>query len=299
LVSIDAPPALASTTDEDKFVSLVHAGQLPSTGLMQLPQRIRVLSAVITRPVLEGDHVEYEIETQYTLRCDTGGYRGAAAADWAAEDGDTEAFIECARFDGPYDGYEFKTGQEGVGYYRIADSTGMGEPAYQLGVEGAGAGADGEGQLESAEAAEVHLQIVQRRFSKFDTLRKLIVKTFPELPKLPKKGFRRHGGVGEVALAEYTASDQTDRMGRIRSRSVSATAESAAAVHGDPRMGGLNVFLAALVAMDGSSDDLLVQQFLGVSELDRMTLTLSLAGVDAHQGHQGGAADAAPAAADE
>eukprot|EP01045_Picozoa_sp_COSAG04_P028934 COSAG04_NODE_4625_length_1985_cov_16.974549_2_plen_50_part_01 len=34
-----------------------------------------------------------------------------------------------------------------------------------------------------------------RRRSKFETLRKLIVKEFPDLPKLPKKGWKLHGGV--------------------------------------------------------------------------------------------------------
>ena len=43
-------------------------------------------------------------------------------------------------------------------------------------------------------------------------------------------------------------------------------------------MGGLNVFLVALLETDGASDDKHVQQFLGVSELDRMTSVASAGG---------------------
>ena len=144
----------------------------------------------------------------------------------------------------------------------------------------------GAEEQEQEQEDEVHYATVMRRFSKFDALRKLIIKRFPGLPKLPKKGFRRHGGVGELALAEYT--EQERMIGRQSSRS---TADQQAAAS-DPRMGGLNIFLTAVIETDGASDDEHVQQFLGVSELDRMTSIASAGagggdGGDEHEGMQG------------
>ena len=48
-----------------------------------------------------------------------------------------------------------------------------------------------------------------RRYKKFEVLRKLIIKEFPTLPKLPKKGFRRHGGVESIAELERMGSSQS------------------------------------------------------------------------------------------
>ena len=151
------------------------------------PPRIRILSAVITRPVLEGDHVEYEIETRFSLSLghDAGSEPPAAAAAVAtaaaaaANDGDAEGFMECEKFDGLRQGYEFKSDQQGVGYYRTVT----------VGTEAAAAAA-ANGEDDNDEEGEVHFTMVMRRFSKFDALRKLIIKKFPGLPKMPKKGFR-------------------------------------------------------------------------------------------------------------
>ena len=192
--------------------------------------RVRIRSAVILRPILEGDHIEYEIETLYSLGSSASEGEGEGDAAAGENASAPVVFVPCAAFDGAREGYEFKNGALGVGYYRT-------EPEPEPEPE-PGGGEDA-----------VLRSVVMRRFSKFDTLRKLIIKKFPDLPKLPKKGFRRHGGVDHLAEQERSGGGSSS----------------------DPRIAGLNAFLAAVLGTEGSSDEEHVQQFLGVSELDRLT----------------------------
>ena len=109
----------------------------------------------------------------------------------------------------------------------------------------------------STDHASTSSATVMRRFSKFETLRKLIVKEFPELPKLPKKGWKLHGGVNSAALADFDEQERAALTGAKKAPT-------------DPRMEGLNLFLKAVVQQEPAHQNETVQQFLGVSELDRM-----------------------------
>ena len=109
----------------------------------------------------------------------------------------------------------------------------------------------------STDHASTSSATVMRRFSKFETLRKLIVKEFPDLPKLPKKGWKLHGGVNSAALADFDEQERAALTGAKKAPT-------------DPRMEGLNLFLKAVVQQEPAHQNETVQQFLGVSELDRM-----------------------------
>ena len=58
------------------------------------------------------------------------------------------------------------------------------------------------GALGSA-GAQLPAVRVSRRFQHFATLRKMLIRTFPQLPPLPSKTWNRHSGLTSVAKNEF------------------------------------------------------------------------------------------------